>query len=133
LPGRGRPVRHLISLSQEIVGSTTATRVVLIDSRPELVWQAVAKIFGLPGIPEWASWFYEQLEWRNAITPLFGVGCSPVLVRGSREELLGWLGAGIRSGALTLPEENRAIKWLSFGLEKILEPMEGNTLQTDSL
>jgi hypothetical protein len=129
LPGRRRPARHLIALSQEIAGSTIVARVVLIDSRPEFVWQAVAKIFGLPGVPEWASWFYEQLEWRNAITPLLGVGCSPILIKGSREEYLSWLAAGARDGTLVLPEENRAIKWPSIGLEQVLEPADGDMAQ----
>jgi len=125
LQGRRRPVRHLISLSQEIAGSTIAARAVLIDSRPQFVWQAVAKIFGLPGVPAWASWFYEQLEWRNAITPLLGVGCSPVLIKGCREEFLSWLGAGVRSRTLILPEENRATKWPSFALEHLFSFTDG--------
>lgn len=120
LPGRRRPVRHLISLSQEIARGASVDTTVLIDSSPEFVSQAVAKIFGLPGIPEWASWFHEQLEWRNAITPLLGVGCSPALIKGSREEFLSWLGAGVRAGTLILPKENRAIHWPNFGLEQVL-------------
>lgn len=133
LPGRRRPVRHLISLSQEIAGSTVASSVVLIDSSPDFVWQAVAKVFGLPGIREWASWFHEQLEWRNAITPLLGVGCSPILIKGSREEFLSWMGAGVRSGALILPRENRAIKWPSFGLEHLFSLAYGESEASSDL
>lgn len=124
LRGRNRPIRHLIAMSQELASPMMVRQVVLADSHPEFVWSALAKMLGLPGMPDWAEWFHDQLTARNAIRPLLGIGCSPVLIKGSREEFLSWLGGGIRSGTLSLPAENRAIHWPRFGLDHILNPPE---------
>lgn len=134
VPGRKRAIRHLISMSPEFAGSTVANRLVLAESRAAFVWQAVAKVYGLPGTPEWAEWFHQQLQWRNAITPLIGIGCSPILVKGTREEFLSWLGDGVSSGALALPEENRAIQWPGFTLEDLLlSPDSEGTADTETV
>jgi hypothetical protein len=121
LPGRKRAIRHLIAISEDLASATGATKVVLADSSPDFVWCAVAKILGLPGTPEWAEWFHEQLVWRNAVTPLLGIGCSPVLITARRDEILSWLGDGVSSGALSLPLENRAIGWPKFGLHHVFQ------------
>jgi len=125
LQGRRRPLRHLIAISEELASPMVTTKVVLADSHPQFMWAAVAKLLGLPAMPEWAEWFYDQLLCQNAITPLLGIGCSPVLIHGSREEFLAWLGAGVRSGVLTFPEQNRAVQWPRFGLDHVLRPSEG--------
>ena len=131
VPNQKRAVRHLIAISEELANATNVSRIVLADSSPDFIWSAVAKILGLPGRPEWASWFHDQLVWRNAITPLVGIGCSPVLINARREDLLAWLGDGVGSGVLNLPQENRAIHWPQFGIEHMfqlrqaLEPESG--------
>jgi hypothetical protein len=121
LPGRKRAIRHLIAISEDLASATGATKIVLADSTPDFVWCAVAKILGLPGTPEWAEWFHEQLVWRNAVTPLLGIGCSPVLITASRDEILSWLGDGVSSGALSLPLENRAIAWPKVSLQHVFQ------------
>lgn len=133
VPGRKRPLRHLIAVSEELAGTSGATKIVLADSRPEFVWSAVAKILGLPGTPEWASWFYEQLVWRNALVPLLAIGCSPIEIKGNRKEILSWLGDGVRSGALTLPGENRAIRWPQFELQSLFQALDSPELDPAAL
>jgi hypothetical protein len=44
--------------------------------------------FGLPVVPEWADWFMRDLKRRRAITPLVGLGCSPVLVSGIKAKFM---------------------------------------------
>jgi hypothetical protein len=122
MQGRKRPIRHLIAVAEELSSAAGATKLVLADSRPDFVWSSLAKILGLPGTPEWADWFNEQLVWRNAVTPLVGIGCSPIRINNSREELLSWLGDGVSSGALSLPSENRAIHWPQFSLKSMFQP-----------
>jgi hypothetical protein len=124
IPGRKRSIRHVIAVSEALASTTGATRIVLADCHPTFVWSSVAKILGLPAIPEWAEWFHDQLTWRNAITPLLGIGCSPVRIDGSREEFLSWLGEGVSSGTLTLPPENQAIRWPQTALRQILQLVE---------
>jgi hypothetical protein len=132
LPGRKRPIRHLIAVSENLA-SATGTTIVLADSSPEFVWSATAKILGLPGAPEWAEWFHEQLIWRNAVTPLLGIGCSPILITASRDEILSWLGDGVNSGALSLPLENRAIGWPKFGLHHVFQLPQVTDLSTSAV
>jgi hypothetical protein len=133
LPGRKRPIRHLIAVSEDLASATGATKIVLADSSPEFVWSATAKILGLPGAPEWAEWFHEQLVWRNVVTPLFGIGCSPILIAASRDEILSWLGDGVSSGALSLPLENRAIGWPKFGLHHVFQLPQVTDLSTPAV
>lgn len=112
LPGRKKPLRHLIGVSEELAGlSSNPTRTLLADSSAEFIWSSLAQIHGLPGIPEWAHWFHKQLEKHRAITPLVGIGCGPVLVKGNKEQFLSWLGRGVRSGELTIPEESGSARW----------------------
>lgn len=117
--GRKRPLRHLVAISDDLAGTSGATKIVLADSNPDFVWSAVAKIHGLPGTPQWAAWFYDQLVCRNCIVPLLSIGCAPIQINAHRKEILSWLGDGMRSGALTLPDENRAIRWPQFDLKSL--------------
>jgi hypothetical protein len=116
LPGRARPVRHLVALSAEMLktrpgADCEGNRTVLCDDDPTFVLYRVARRFGLPVVPEWAPWFIRELERRKAIQPLFGLGCSPVLVKGNKERFLGWIGKALKAGSIRMPEENGAIFW----------------------
>jgi hypothetical protein len=124
LPGRKKPLRHLIGISEEFTNasvSSNTARTLLVDASAEFVWASLARIHGLPGVPEWATWFYGQLERRRAITPALGIGCRPVLIKGDKEEFLLWLGRGIQSGQLTIPVENGPIRWSHSRLSQIFQ------------
>ena len=80
LAGRKKPVRHLIGMSEEFAsGSMSANsgRTLLAGSRKDFVWASIAHIYGIPGIPEWASWFSEELKTHHAMTQVLGLGCDP--------------------------------------------------------
>ena len=116
LPGRKRPVRHLVALSAEMLKTRQGmdpegNRTVLCDDDPTFVLFRVARRFGLPVVQEWAPWFMRELERRKAIQPLLGLGCSPVLVKGNKETFLSWIGKGLKTGSIRIPEENGAIVW----------------------
>lgn len=118
-----RQLRHLIAVSKELrdqVNSNSQRRTLLVGSSPEYVWISIAQIFGLPALPEWANWFYQKLSKNLAITDLYGLGCRPVLITGTKEEFLGWLSAGIRRGEIQLPEQNGPTIWPSTPLESLL-------------
>ncbi len=122
--GRKKPLRHLIGLSEELAsGSSTATpgKTLLPSSQREFVWSAVAHLQGVPGMPEWANWFAEELKVHRAIEPVLGIGCSPSVIRANKDQLLDWLSWGVESQAVKFPKENGSVRWRGFNLGEIMQ------------
>ena len=116
LPGRKRPVRHLVALSAELFKTRPGAdregpRTILCDDDPVFVLYRVSRRFGLPVVPEWAPWFMRELARRKAIHQLLGLGCSPVLVKGNNRTFLGWIGTALKQGIIRIPKENGAVRW----------------------
>jgi len=115
-PGRKRPARHLVAVSAELAKTKPGvdregTRTILCDDDPEFVLYRVAYRYGLPVVPEWAPWFLRELNQRKSISPLLGLGCSPVLVKGNQQTFLKWIGRALRERLIRIPEENGSISW----------------------
>jgi hypothetical protein len=109
---RKRAIRHVIGVSEEFAAASASSgRTLLAQSDPGFVWASLAHIHGLPGVPEWAQWFHRQLNNHDSLVPLLGIGCRPLLVKGNREEFLGWLSKGVRDGDLAFPQEAGPIRW----------------------
>ncbi len=120
LSDRKKPLRHLIGISEEFATPSAATgRALLAHSSPRFVWSSLAQIHGLPGIPEWAEWFHRQLETHKAIVPLLGVGCTPALIKGNKEQFLSWLSHGVRSGSLAFPVKTGPVPWPRVAMAEI--------------
>ncbi len=116
VPGRKRPLRHLVALSNEMAktrpgADREGARSVLCNRDPLFVLNRVARRFGLPVVPEWAPWFMDQLKRRKAVRSLVGLGCSPVLVQGTKQSFLDWISEGLKQGAILIPEETGSISW----------------------
>jgi hypothetical protein len=116
VPGKKRPVRHLIAVSAELAktkpgADREGTRTVLCDDDPVFVLYRVASRYGLPVVPEWAPWFMRELDQRKAITPLLGLECSPVLVKGNKQTFLKWIGRALSKRLIRVPEKNGSISW----------------------
>jgi hypothetical protein len=116
IPGRRRPLRHLVAVSDELTrtcagGNPGARRTVLCNGDPEFVLRRLGVRFGLPVLPEWSEWFADELRRRQAIDPLIGIGCCPVLVRGTKKRFLGWLGHGLKRGLIHIPESRETARW----------------------
>ncbi|MGH9453130.1 MAG: hypothetical protein ACRD2O_04080 [Terriglobia bacterium] len=116
LPGRRRAIRHLVAVSAEMAqtrlgGGMESNRTILSDDDPVFVFYRVSERFGLPVVPEWALWFMGELKRRRAITALTGLGCSPVLVVGTKERFLSWISRGLRRGLIQFPAGNGPIRW----------------------
>ncbi len=116
LPGRRRPIRHLVAVSSELAkmkpgADHDGARTILCDDDPLFVFYRVAYRYGLPVLPEWAPWFMRQLEKRKAVQPLQGLGCSPLLVKGTKQAFLGWIGKALKEGSIRFPEQNGALSW----------------------
>jgi hypothetical protein len=112
----GKPVRQLVAISTELAKTRPGAdpegkRTVLCNSDPTFVLCRIAQRYGLPVVPEWAGWFNEELNRRGAITSLIGVGCSPVLVRGTKKLFLKWIGKALLRNRIRFPEGNGPVCW----------------------
>jgi hypothetical protein len=125
LEGRSRTLRHLVALSQQWVDSAiiaNPSEIFLLDSTPEFVWTNIAYVYGLPACPDWAAWFHQKLVEEGSISQLLGVGCDPILISGTRELYLSWLGQGVASGVLKFPDRNGPVVWPNIALLDLLVP-----------
>ena len=116
LSGHRRPVRHLVAVSAELASTRLgaaieSNRTIISDNDPVFVLYRLSERFGLPVVPAWADWFMGELKRRRAIRPLAGLGCSPVLVTGTKARFLSWISRGLRRGAIQFPENNGPIGW----------------------
>ena len=116
VPGRRRPIRHLVALSDELAktcagGNPGARRTILCRDEAEFVLFRLGVRFGLPVLPDWSDWFTDELMRRRAIEPLIGIGCSPVLVKGTKKRFLGWIGHGLRHRLICVPESREVRPW----------------------
>lgn len=114
--GRKRPARHLVAVSAELAKTKPGAdregpRTILCDDDPVFVLYRVASRYGLPVVPEWAPWFMRELNQRKAIRPLIGLGCSPVLVSGTKGTFLKCIGKALREGLIHVPKENGSLTW----------------------
>jgi hypothetical protein len=111
-----KPIRHLVAMSAEMAQTRPGAdpegkRTVLCDDNPAFVLYRVGQRFGLPVVSEWASWFEEELNRSGAIKPLVGLGCSPVLVSGTKKRFLKWIGRALRQGRIPIPDCNGPVHW----------------------
>jgi len=125
LAGRKKPLRHLIGLSEELAASNLSAssgRTLLAASDNRFMWASLARLHGIPGMPEWADWFAGELDTHKAIIRALGIGCAPVLIKGKKEQFLDWLSWGVESGAVKLPAEPGSVRWPSLNLQDIFSP-----------
>jgi hypothetical protein len=70
-------------------------------------------------VPEWARWFHDELKTHHAVVDALGIGCDPVIVKGTKEEFLDWLSWGVESEAIRFPQETGPIRWPALSREDI--------------
>jgi hypothetical protein len=119
------PLRHLVAVSEELsqIGTGKMTeRVILLDDSPEFVWKSLAQVHGVPGVCDWAAWLMGELKRLKKIESLPGIGCNPVLVKGSKGMLLNCISRGLRGGKLEFPPSNGPVHWGRLSLSQLLTP-----------
>jgi hypothetical protein len=104
--------------------SSNSGRTLLAGSDNRFVWASIAHIYGIPGVPEWADWFADELNTHRAISPALGIGCNPVIIKGEKEQFLHWLSWGVESRAVRFPSETGSIRWPSVSLQDIFPQAE---------
>jgi len=110
IPGRRRPLKHLVGLSQEMTGESQ-DRLLLIRNESAFVWSSLALHFGIPALPAWAEWFLSELNSRKKLQPLTGFGYTAVAVKANRQELLTMVEKGLRKKQLAFPSDNGSVHW----------------------
>jgi hypothetical protein len=111
-----KPIRHFVGISAELAKTrpgfdTAGKRTILCDNNPTFVLYRISQRFGLPVVPEWAGWFNEELNRRGALKPLIGLGCSPVLVSGTKKLFLKWIRLALRQNRIEVPDCNGPVRW----------------------
>jgi hypothetical protein len=121
LPGRKHPVRHLIAVSEELRTNGAVGRSILFEYERDRAWATLVCFLGLPALPDWAEYVFDVIESEERITPLDGIGCRPVSISATTEEVLEWIGDGLKLQNLRFPEKNGPIGWPRYGTRTILE------------
>ena len=111
-----KSIRHLVAISAELAKTRPGAdpqgrRTILCDNDPTFVLYRVAQRFGLPVVPEWAGWFKEEITRHSVINPLVGLGCSPVLVKGTKKLFLKWIGRALKQKRIEFPGNNGPVRW----------------------
>ena len=122
LPGRKHPVRHLLAVSQELHANGSVGRTILLRYQREEAWATLVSFLGLPGDPTWADHILGIVEGKKRIEEIDGIGCQPVLISATTEEMLEWIGEALRSSVLSFPERNGPVVWPRFALSASLFP-----------
>jgi len=120
IPGRKQPLRHLIAVSEALHANGAAGKTYLLNYECSLAWSTLVSFLGLPADPRWSGWLIDWLERENKIHPVQGIGCEPVMVTATREELLQAVAKGLQGGALSFPRENGPILWPAFRVQDVL-------------
>ncbi len=92
------------------------------DTEREEAWATLVSFLGLPADPTWADAILGIVEQKKRIEEIDGIGCQPVLISATTEEMLEWIGDGLRSRALAFPEGNGAVIWPRHSVEATLNP-----------
>ena len=111
ISGRKRPLKHLVALSQAIIGASNQDRLLLIGDDPAFVWSSLVLHFGLPAVPEWADRLLLELHSRKRMQPMMGFGYRGVAVKTNRQELLKLVEQGLRKKELVFPGRNGPVQW----------------------
>jgi hypothetical protein len=111
-----KPIRHLVAMSAELAKTRPGAepqgkRTILCDNDPTFMLYRISQRFGLPVVPEWAGWFNEELTRHSVIKPLVGLGCSPMLVSGTKKLFLKWIRRALRQKRIEVPDGNGPVRW----------------------
>src|SRR5258708_19639793 len=98
-------------MSEEFASGKTSAgsgRTLLAGSDKRFVWASITHIYGIPGIPEWADWFADELDTHRALIHALGIGCDPVIVKVTKDPFLHCLSSCIESAPIPFPTHTRS-------------------------
>lgn len=122
LSDRKHPVRHLVAVSEELYTNGGVGRTILLGYQRDQAWATLVSFLGIPAEPSWAEYVLGVVEAKERIKALDGIGCQPVLISATTEELLEWIGDGLRSKVLSFPDGKGPIHWPARSLSEVILP-----------
>ena len=125
LADRKHPVRHLLAVSEELRMNGSIGQTILLRYRRDEAWATLVSFLGLPGHPAWSSHILATLAGEGRVRSLDGIGCKPVLIAATSEDVLKRIEDGVRTQVLSMPERNGPIHWPSDSLEQVLRTAHG--------
>jgi hypothetical protein len=120
LQDRKHPVRHLVAVSEQLYTNGGVGRTILFGYHRDQAWATLVSFLGLPAEPSWAEHVLGAVETEERIKPLDGIGCQPVLISATTEEVLERIGDGLRSKALSFPQKNGPIIWPNRSWQQVM-------------
>lgn len=115
---RKRPLRHLVSCSQELAGAQADGKLLLVSDDEMFIWSSLVRQYGLPATPDWGQWVLSQLCRDKRIQPLPGFGYQGVAIKATRKHLLMLLRKGLHSRELIFLPQNGPVEWPEIQLTK---------------
>lgn len=120
VPGSKQPLRHLVSISQALHANGTGGKTFLLNYERSLAWSTLVSFLGLPAEPRWKNWIFDCLEQGSKLQPINGIGCEPVVITATRDEMLEAIAKGLQEDHLCFPNTNGPILWPSFRVQDAL-------------
>ncbi|HEY0308134.1 MAG TPA: hypothetical protein VGB94_08235 [Acidobacteriaceae bacterium] len=123
LHDRKQSLRHLIAVSAALHSNGGAGQTFIMNYQPhtlDLTWATLVSLLGLPADPRWGEHILGELQHLHKIKPLSGIGCDPVAIHATREELLEQIGRACAAGRLPFPERNGPVLWPKFTMHQAL-------------
>src|ERR1035437_5183129 len=130
LPDRKRPVRHLLAVSDQLYTNGGVGRTILLRYKRDQAWATLVSFLGLPAEPTWADHILGIIEGKKRIEEIDGIGCQPVLISATTDEMLEWIGDGLRSRILSFPDSNSPIRWLRNPIDALFVQERDGILET---
>ena len=120
LQDRKHPVRHLVAVSEALYTNGGVGRTILLGYQRDQAWATLVSFLGLPAEPSWAEHVLDVVEAEERIKPLDGIGCQPVLISATTEEVLEWIGEGLKNQTLSFPKTNGPIIWPNHSWNQVV-------------
>jgi hypothetical protein len=124
LQGRKQALRQMIAVSTSLHGNGTAGRTFILHLAPdtrELAWATLVSFLGLPADPRWSGPILETMWEEKKIHLLDGIGCTPAVIHGTRDELLVRIGRARSIGLLPFSEKNGPVLWPRYTVRQALK------------
>jgi hypothetical protein len=119
LRDRKQSLRHLIAVSAPLHGNGSTGQTFVLNYQPhtrDLTWATLVSLLGLPADPLWGTHILAELHRDQKIKPLDGIGCDPVVINATREELMERIGRARADGKLSFPDQNGPVLWPRFAV-----------------
>ena len=116
----GLAAMERLAVSQELHTNGSAGRTILLRYRRDEAWAALVSLLGLPADPSWADHILQIVEEKRRIEELDGIGCQHVLISAATEEMLEWIGHGLRSRKLAFQSSNNPIRWPRYSINSLI-------------